>query len=212
MTDDAFIASFIMPNEATNAEAEHPHYPDNSSVTLGYGWDVGQNTVDDLRKTWGPYLKPAELAELEPYAGEGVKKRSAKQIAAIVAKLRNIDFTHDEAAQVFRDTSLPERKTLTEEAFPGYTSLNREGQAALIDRVYFRGAHPERSKSRTLQAQHYVEVRQAIVQRDSKRLLAVLKSFRDEHTSKGTRNRAEAEYRIALDAYKKHGTLFSGPP
>jgi hypothetical protein len=206
MADDAYIAAFIMPHEATQAEAAHPHMPPSSSVTLGYGYDVGQSSVEDLRATWGPYLTEDELAQLEPYAGEGVVPRTDDQRAAIVASLSNIEFTHDEAAQVFKETSLQKYKALTEEAFPGYTRLRKEAQAVLVDRVYFRGAHPD-PDDRPLQYQHYVEIRQAIVEKDSERLLAVIKSFRDEHRLAGTRNRADAEYQRALEGYNKHGTF-----
>ncbi len=112
-----------------------PHYPGGESgITLGVGYDLRFNSLDDFHKDWGDYLPEATLQELAKDIGKEGNKQRADSL-----KEMGINVSFYAAWQVFVRQTLPGfyKKTLV--AYPSLASLPGFCPSVLVSLVYNRG-------------------------------------------------------------------------
>ena len=105
-----------------------------SGITIGYGYDLGQEPADDFHADWTQYLAAADLALLN-----GVLGLQGAAAQAKAASLNSIHIKESDSQAVFLERSVPKYQGLTEEAFPGVDALPADAQGALLSLVYNRG-------------------------------------------------------------------------
>jgi GH24 family phage-related lysozyme (muramidase) len=105
-----------------------------SGITIGYGYDLGQEPAADFHADWTPYLAAADLALLNGVLG---LKGAAAQATA--SSLKSIRIKETDSQTVFLNRSVPKYQALTEGAFPGVDALPADAQGALLSLVYNRG-------------------------------------------------------------------------
>ncbi len=113
----------------------HPVWPGGASgVTIGVGYDLGQNTAAAFQAAWGGALDAATLARLATVCG-----LSGPAAEARVAALQDIVIPFATATQVFQASTLPKYEAMTLEAFPGLSGLHPLCVGAMVSLVYNRG-------------------------------------------------------------------------
>ncbi len=105
-----------------------------SGITIGYGYDLGQEPADEFHADWTTYLAVADLALLNGVLG---LKGAAAQAKA--ASLKSIHIQQSDSQTVFLNRSVPKYQALTLGAFPGVDTLASDAQGALLSLVYNRG-------------------------------------------------------------------------
>jgi GH24 family phage-related lysozyme (muramidase) len=105
-----------------------------SGITIGYGYDLGQESAADFNADWTQYLPAADFAAL--YAVIGLKGTAAQ---AKASSLKGIRINQTDSESVFLNRSVPKYQAQTEQAFPGVDQLPADAQAALLSLVYNRG-------------------------------------------------------------------------
>src|SRR5260370_10656324 len=105
-----------------------------SGITIGYGYDLGQEPADDFHADWTPYLAAADLALLN-----GVLGLQGAAAQAKAASLKSIRIKESDSQAVFLNRSVPKYQAQTAQAFPGLDALPAAAQGALFSLVYNRG-------------------------------------------------------------------------
>ncbi len=119
-----------------------------SGITIGYGYDLGQQTVDQFEADWGAHLGQDELARLALACG-----RRGGAARALAPGLRDIQVTAAAAWDVFSRVSLPRYEAMAREAFgPGFDLLPADAQGALVSLVFNRGARLRGDRRREMLA------------------------------------------------------------
>lgn len=123
--------TFLLKSEACPA---NPYWPKGESgITWGVGWDAGQHTEAEVRRTWAKL----DQDDLDTLATTARKKGAAAQ--KLLEDVKNIDIPEDVALEVFNKEVLA-YYDVTCKAFPGSEELPEGVQVALISLVYNRGA------------------------------------------------------------------------
>ncbi len=105
-----------------------------SGITIGYGYDLGQEPADDFHADWTQYLAAADLALLN-----GVLGLQGAAAQAKASSLKSIHIKESDSQAVFLERSVPKYQAQTEQAFPGVDALPADAQGALFSLVYNRG-------------------------------------------------------------------------
>ncbi|QJE73122.1 hypothetical protein HHL28_08530 [Aerophototrophica crusticola] len=118
----------------------HPVWPGGASgITIGVGYDLGQNTLADLKATWGDLLDAATIQQLGTAVGIVGSPANQAKLQALVAQLKGITIPFADVVQVFTTKSLPVYEAKTLAAFPGLDKLNGLCIGAMVSLVYNRG-------------------------------------------------------------------------
>jgi len=118
-----------------NQKLIRPTWPGYSSgVTIGFGYDLGYNSVDQIRKDWRGLIPDADLNAL--VSVHGITGPGAKPVAE---SLRHIKISWDTAERVFLNSTLPRFVETTIRTFPGSEKLQPEAFGALVSLVFNRG-------------------------------------------------------------------------
>lgn len=119
-----------------NKALQSPTYPGGESgVTIGIGYDLGYNSTENFTNDWGSVLLPSTFKRLVICLGK--KGPTAK---ALVAGVKDIVITWDQAKQVFEKSTIPRFIKETLKAFPGADQLHGDAFGALVSLVFNRGA------------------------------------------------------------------------
>src|SRR5260370_38538823 len=84
-----------------------------SGITIGYGYDLGQEPADDFHADWTQYLAAADLALLNGVLG---LQRPAAQAKA--ASLNSMHIKRSASRAVFLHRAVPKYQLQTAQAFP----------------------------------------------------------------------------------------------
>lgn len=138
-----------------NKFACNPVWPGGASgITIGVGYDLGQNTLADLKATWGALLGDAVIQQLSAAIGIKGSDANKARLQALVAQFKSITIPFDDVVQVFTQKSLPTYEKITLNAFPGLEKLNGLCIGAMVSLVYNRGAGLSGPSRTEMQAIH----------------------------------------------------------
>jgi hypothetical protein len=124
-----------------DARARSPVWPGGASgVTIGVGYDLGQQTAQGFRRDWQASLTAEVIAALLPTIGlKGGSDAANAALRDWVQRLSGVKIGWDAAHQVFKDRSLPVYEARTLRAFTGLAALNGLCIGAMVSLVYNRG-------------------------------------------------------------------------
>ncbi len=132
---DELISSEISSRAYYKRKLKHPIWPGGQSgVTIGIGYDIGQQTRELFSKDWSAYIQESELGRLS--ASAGISGEAAR---LFLANIKDITISLDAASEVFFTSTLPRYAKKTLKAYPGIELLPADAQAALLSLVYNRG-------------------------------------------------------------------------
>lgn len=106
-----------------------------SGVTIGIGYDLGYNSLDNFRDTWEGKLDSNSMSRLSRTIG--TRGRHAKDL---ISSVKNIVIPWKHALEVFKTTTLPTFTQLTINTFPGVDRLHPDAYGALVSLVFNRGS------------------------------------------------------------------------
>jgi GH24 family phage-related lysozyme (muramidase) len=119
------------------AQYQRPQWPGYSSgVTIGFGYDLGYTSKDQIRADWTGRVDPSELDAMLKV--QGVTGSSAKFLAS---EIRNqVRISWEKAQGVFEQSTLPRWSKATSEAYVlGRSELPPDCNGALIGNTFNRG-------------------------------------------------------------------------
>jgi len=108
--------------------------PEDSGVTIGIGYDLGQVSRATFLEDWSGAINDEDLRLLSTCIG--LRRGSAR---AALRRVKHISIPFEQADRVFRTRSLPRAIRNTLDAFPGADSLSGDSFGALVSLVYNRG-------------------------------------------------------------------------
>jgi len=119
----------------------HPVWPGGmSGLTIGVGYDLGQNSAARFQADWGTVLDAAIFKELATSIGlRGGSPDQDAHLKELVRQLHGITISWDVASQVFASVSVPDYTQRTLAAFPGLEKLHGLCVGAMVSLVYNRG-------------------------------------------------------------------------
>lgn len=114
-----------------------PNWPGGESgVTYGYGYDLGYNTHDSIRKDWGGLVSKEVLDFM--LSVSGLKGQPAKaQVTDLTKRYR---ISNPAAQTVLKTVSIPKFTSLALRTYPGLDKLNPDTIGAIVSLVFNRGA------------------------------------------------------------------------
>ena len=117
-----------------------------SGVTVGFGFDLGYNTPDQIRKAFQGIASESDIKAMQSVSG--LKGKNAYYNG--LPKIKNtISFTYEEAEKVFKRDSLPRFTKQTATAFAlTKCRLHPHSNGALTSLVFNRGPSLSSSSSR----------------------------------------------------------------
>lgn len=118
--------------------------PGDSGVTIGIGWDCGQNGTDDLDREWAHLDAASRLALASVMGLKGDKARAA------LPKVLGVRVPWEAAVHTFAAHTLPRYVARTRAAFPGSDALPAECFGVLVDLVYNRGTAMDGDRRREM--------------------------------------------------------------
>jgi len=141
---NAIIRHEIGSDNHYNTRLRAPIWPGgDSGVTIGIGYDLGYQDVEDFRAHWGSELPDDTMDRLIAVCG---KKGQAAR--AQIPHLQDISISLNRARRVFSKTSLPLYAKKTLRAYPGIADLHPDAQSAIVSLVYNRGTSMQNKDSR----------------------------------------------------------------
>lgn len=133
---DLIVYSEVSSAAYYTRRLQHPAWPGGSSgVTIGVGYDLGQQTKDAVKAAWGGLVEAAVLERLQHACG--IHGEEAK---ALTAEMQDVIITWEQAYAVFTGSTLPTYIAMTERALPNTGLLSPDSLGALVSLVYNRGA------------------------------------------------------------------------
>ena len=120
---------------------KNPVWPKGASgITIGIGYDLGYNSLDQFEKDWKDKLPPEDFNVLKQAVG--VKSIKAAALADKL-NLKSIFIPWEIALSVFENSTLPRFIEETKKAFPESEKLHPDAFGALVSLVFNRGASME---------------------------------------------------------------------
>lgn len=172
----------ILEFEGVDQPGEWPG--ESSGITIGAGYDLGFCSAEQFEEDWGPYLSGDEIERLKDViglSGEAAHERAGE--------FSDIKIDKADAAEVFKERTLPGASEETEQAFPGVDQLPPKVQGALVSLIYNRGTKMEGDKRREMRA-----VRDAVADGDLQVIADQLREMkRLWPDTRGLRRRRDAE-------------------
>jgi len=119
-----------------NKALKRPCWPGGASgVTIGIGYDLGYNNLDQFTSDWMYQIPLDQFNRLKVHLGK--MSTTAK---GAVASVRDIEVPWCNALTVFKKSTLPRFIKETLKAFPGADKLHPDAFGALVSIVFNRGA------------------------------------------------------------------------
>jgi GH24 family phage-related lysozyme (muramidase) len=139
-----------------------------SGPTALVGIDIGYYTTQEIDDIFKPMTSTAELALIQ-----GGRGKCGELGEAYTKKLKKINFTWEEALNVFKTRTLPKFTKLTEKTFPGVNDLCSSAQTAILSLVFNRGTSLRGSTRAEM-----LEIQKLIPSKDYKAIAAQIRSMK----------------------------------
>lgn len=123
-----------------NKEYSQPTWPGHESgVTIGIGYDLGHNSVEQISKDWKGKVSDEQFKILVKASGI-TGENAEKYIKQHAEELGKIKIQYKTAMQVYEEKTMPRYKLKTREAFgENYDRLSMKQKTALVSLVFNRG-------------------------------------------------------------------------
>jgi hypothetical protein len=119
-----------------SARLKRPSVPPGASgITIGIGYDLGYNSREQISADWGSFLPAAQVARLQTVAG--LKQAGAK---AALVRVKDITVPWETAVAVYRLRTVPRFAAMTQQAYPGLTTMHPHVQGVILSTTFNRGA------------------------------------------------------------------------
>lgn len=169
----------------------HPEWPgEESGVTIGFGWDLGQTPWDQTDAAWHKHFSETDLKLLASVSGK--KGQAAREVLPRVVR---ISIPYAAAEQVFEEITIPTWTVRTLRIYPQAGDLHGDCLGALVSLVFNRGAAvagPRRAEM--------LEIQNALKEGKPGRIPELLASMkRLWPDSAGLRRRRDAEAKLFQD-------------
>lgn len=116
-----------------------------SGITIGIGYDLGYNTLEQFRNDWQKYLPAADFNKLTAAIGvRGVKA------SPLVKFMRGVIVPWDAALAVFKDSTLPRFIKITLALYPQAANFHPDVLGALVSLVFNRGPSIDGSRRKEM--------------------------------------------------------------
>ena len=133
---DAIIAFEVTSPEYYEKHYQNPNWPGgDSGVTVGIGYDLGQNTRETIIMDWTGNVNlnfVSLMANLAGITGEAAKAKIAGLVKGIIVP-------YSAAYNVFINNTLPRFCKAALHVYPGLDKLNPDTQGAIVSLIYNRG-------------------------------------------------------------------------
>ena len=106
-----------------------------SGISYGFGYDLGYNSKEQIKKDWGSLVNGNLLAFM--LTCSGVKGEAAKKL--ITPEVRTLKITIEIARKVLNESTLPRFKKLALDTYEGLDKLPEDTIGAIVSLVYNRG-------------------------------------------------------------------------
>ncbi|SPL69679.1 pesticin C-terminus-like muramidase [Acinetobacter stercoris] len=195
---------FILSFEGFESTPYVPKNSDSSGVTLGYGYDLGQQSAAQIRKDLSPYYTAEQIDRLVSVA-QGKKGAAARNV---LPKISNITITKDKATEMI--VSVKKRyANQVVDIYPEVLELHPHCQGALLDLIYNRG-NGLKDMPKQLTRSHMREIRDAFKAGTPEKIPDILRNMSKLWVGKGlnglvNRRKDEAtwfEKGLKCDCYK----------
>lgn len=124
-----------------------PYVPsDESGITIGFGYDLSQQSKTQFKRDWGDILYEGNVASLLYFGFKGTGE-TAREWARHLTEKCYVRIPRGAAEHVFYQRTLPRYAKDTRRAYPGVEFLPHDAQGAILSLVYNRGAS-KRGESR----------------------------------------------------------------
>lgn len=152
-----------------------PSYPGlNSGITIGIGYDLGYNTVAQIREDWEDLVSKDTLNKLISVAG--LKGLAAKNA---LSKVAGVSIPFNAAKQVFLERTLPRFADLAMKAYPGLELLEPDAIGAIVSLVFNRGNDLYDDKSdKNRRRKEMAAIRPLVPRKDYAGIAAQLRSMK----------------------------------
>jgi GH24 family phage-related lysozyme (muramidase) len=119
-----------------NKALKRPCYPGGASgVTIGVGYDLGYNTLDQFISDWKDLITADQFDRLKAHLG-----KTSSTAKSAISSVKDIEIPWTAALNVFKKSTLPRFIKETLRAFPGADKLHPDAFGALVSLVFNRGA------------------------------------------------------------------------
>lgn len=133
--NDLIVSEEIGSESLYTARYQHPSWPGGSSgATVGIGYDLGQQTAEQIADDWRPYVDAEMLALMVSAAG--VHGAAAH---AVAYSIRAVTIPITTAKLVFLTSTLPRYARGTDEAMDNCDNIHPDAFGALVSISYNRG-------------------------------------------------------------------------
>ncbi len=149
---------FIIKQEVTSEAYYRKHYQQpewpgvNSGVTIGIGYDLGQQTSSQIQADWAGLVPGTMLAIMKACAG--ITGEAARGVLQQVKS--KITIPWEMALKVFSERDVPHWTTLVQQTLPNTDRLSPLCLGVLVSLAYNRGAsfHTQGDRYREMRAIH----------------------------------------------------------
>lgn len=173
-----------------------PTWPGASSgVTVGIGYDLGYKSLNQIQLDWKGVVPQYKIDWMKGV--HGLKKSAAKGALGRVDGLR-IDW--DDALEIFKKTTVPRFRLITEKTFPGVEKLHPYAYGALVSLVFNRGGSVNGSRRLEM-----FKIKGLVAKKDYSgiaREIRAMKRLWSYKTLKGLHLRRDAEAKMVDSAAK----------
>jgi GH24 family phage-related lysozyme (muramidase) len=115
---------------------QKPSWPGGESgITIGIGYDLGYETINQFVKDWGNTLPVDSIRILKPVVG--IKGMKAKE--ALKGEVLSVKVPYNVAYDVFVKNDVPRYFAMTKKIYPQLEQLNEDTQGGLVSMVFNRG-------------------------------------------------------------------------
>jgi hypothetical protein len=150
-----------------NRKFARPTWPGgDSGVTIGVGYDIGNNSLEQFMGDWKSRIPDWPFQLLRTCVG--IRGPVAKERLPL---LTSVNIPWESALAVYRSCTIPRFYTWTASLYPGLEKLPGDAQGALVSLVYNRGGNMEGDRRREMR-----EIRDAVARQD---LRAIAQNLRD---------------------------------
>ncbi|UGY15097.1 peptidoglycan-binding protein [Bradyrhizobium septentrionale] len=185
---DLIVESEVSSREVYEHRYRHPEWPgEQSGVTIGIGYDVGQTSRAQFIADWSGKIPDAMVKALAKTCGvTGVPAR------ALAQKLRAVvDIPWDVAEDVFSNHDVPRYMAMLRHGCPGVDELAPDCKGVLLSVVFNRGASFSNAGPRFAEMR---DIRSCVKSGNLERIPGLIRSMkRLWPDSRGLRDRRDAE-------------------